>query len=248
MQTIDNLPYNLIDTVKGQGGQMHRGRVRRLGAVHDAGRRQAVHRRARPPGDAPDRRPPADDRQRPERLRLARQRPLRAVRPGVRQGPAPARAGHRPGQVAAQGGRPGGPPGPALHRRRHRLGGTGAAPRSSSSRPRRPASTSRSSRRTPSTATTTSPTRSPRTSGTPALPPAGRGGCRSKGGTYNETHWDNAGVHASRRSIAAPQRRSTRPSATSSSRTPRRSSTTRAATSSGASAPRSTPSRRRCRA
>ncbi len=50
IQTIDNLPYNLIDTVKGQGGQIDRGRDRRLGAVHDAGRRQAVHRRARPPG------------------------------------------------------------------------------------------------------------------------------------------------------------------------------------------------------
>ena len=51
----------------GPGWPDRRGRVRRLGAVHDAGRRQAVHRRARPPGVPADRRPPADDRQRAER-------------------------------------------------------------------------------------------------------------------------------------------------------------------------------------
>ena len=44
---------------------------------------------------------------------------------GLRQRPAPARAGHRPGQVAAHAGRPGRPPGRAVHRRRHRLGGPG---------------------------------------------------------------------------------------------------------------------------
>ncbi len=62
IQTIDNLPYNLIDTIKGAGRQRPRVRVRRLGAVHDARRLSAVLRRPRAPGDAPDRRPPADDR------------------------------------------------------------------------------------------------------------------------------------------------------------------------------------------
>ena len=100
-------------------------RDRRVGALHHARRLGAVLRRPRPPGDAPDRRPPADDRPDAERLRHARQRHVRAVRRGVRQRPAPARAGHRPGQVAAGRGRPGGAAGRALHRRRHRLGRPG---------------------------------------------------------------------------------------------------------------------------
>jgi excinuclease ABC subunit B len=45
----------------------------------------AVHRRPRPPGDAPDRRPPADDRPDAQRLRHARQRHVRTVRRGLRQ-------------------------------------------------------------------------------------------------------------------------------------------------------------------
>ena len=43
----------------------------------------------------------------------------------------------------------------------------------------------------PSTATTTSPTRSPRTSGTPATTSRRRRCGSLKGGTYNETHFDN---------------------------------------------------------
>ena len=125
VQTIDNLPYNLIDTVKGQGGQIIESesgawvpftmRVD-IKPFSDVRVRQAMRLIA--------------DRQQMIDNALSgygspRQRPLRAVRPGLRQGPAPARAGHRPGQVAAQGGRPGGPPGPAVHRRRHRVGGAG---------------------------------------------------------------------------------------------------------------------------
>ena len=62
IQTVDNLPYNLIDTIEGAGGGCPGLRDRRLDAVHDAGRRRAVLRRPGPPGDAADRRPPADDR------------------------------------------------------------------------------------------------------------------------------------------------------------------------------------------
>ena len=40
IQTIDNLPYNLIDTSRAQGRRLI-AEVRRLGAVHDARRRQA---------------------------------------------------------------------------------------------------------------------------------------------------------------------------------------------------------------
>ena len=143
-------------------------RGRPVGAVHDARRPGAVRRRQGPPGDAADRRPPGDDRPDPERLRLAGQRPLRAARRRLRQRPAPARAGHRPGQVAARS-RPA--------RRGCRSSCSPATtsarwpsrPRTCSpSRPRRPGSRSRSPRRRRSTTTTTCPTRSPRTSGTPA--------------------------------------------------------------------------------
>ena len=125
IQTMDNLPYNLIKTLK-EPGRLDAGEQdRRLGAVHHGRRPEAVLRRARPPGAAADLRPPADDRPGAQRLRLPRQRPLRALRPGVRQGPAAAQAGHRPGEVAAQGGRAVRPPGDPVHRRRHRAGGAG---------------------------------------------------------------------------------------------------------------------------
>ena len=68
-----------------------------------------------------------------------------------------------------------------------------------------------------------------------------------KGGSYNETHWDKAPVYPKFAGLIAAARRPTRKSATPCCRTPRRSSTTRAATSSGASATRSTASPARCR-
>ena len=40
IQTVDNLPYNLIDTIKGAGRRRPGLRDRRLGAVHDARRRR----------------------------------------------------------------------------------------------------------------------------------------------------------------------------------------------------------------
>ena len=98
-----------------QPGRHDQGRGRRradrggrpVGAVHDARRPGAVRRRQGAPGDAADRRPPGDDRPDPERLRLAGQRPVRPARRRLRQRPAAARAGHRPGQVAARRGGPG---------------------------------------------------------------------------------------------------------------------------------------------
>ena len=116
VQTIDNLPYNLIDTLKGQGGQILESKSGAwvpftmrvdLAPFSDVRVRQAMRLIV-------DRQQMID--QRAERLRPARQRPLRPVRRGLRQRPAAARAGHRPGQVAAQAGRPGGPAGPAVHR------------------------------------------------------------------------------------------------------------------------------------
>ena len=99
---------------------------------------------------------------------IAGQRPVRPARRRLRQRPAAARAGHRPGQVAAglgrrrTGSRSSCSPATTSARSPSR-------PRTSSpSRPRRPASRSRSPRRPRSTTTTTCPTRSPRTSGTPA--------------------------------------------------------------------------------
>ena len=99
-------------------GQGHRGdrgarapqrRDRRLESVHDARRRQAVLRRPGAPGDAADRRPPADDRPDAQRLRLARQRHVRAVRPGVRQRPArsASRTSTRPSRCSAEAGQEG---------------------------------------------------------------------------------------------------------------------------------------------
>ena len=80
------------------------------------------------------------------------------------------------------------------------------------------------------------------------LPAGGRGCAQGR-----HLQRDPLGQGAELPEVRRPDRggrsgRSTRPSATRSSRTPRRSSTTRAVTSSGASAPRSTPCRRRCRA
>ena len=107
----DGQPALQPDQLREGPGRLHPRRPeRRVGAVHDAGRPEAVLRRAGAPGAAPDLRPQADDRVGAQRLRHARQRPLRALRPGVRQGPAAARAGHRPGEVAARGRGPVRPP------------------------------------------------------------------------------------------------------------------------------------------
>ena len=70
------------------------------------------------------------------------------------------------------------------------------------------------------------------------------GVCALKGGTYNETHWDDPKFNDLIND--GPAARPTRPSAPSCCRTPSRSSTTRAATSSGASAGRSTAYPARC--
>ena len=68
-----------------------------------ADRHGAVHRQPRAPGDAADRRPQGDARAGALGPRPGRQRPVLAVRRLLRHRPAPARAGHREGQVAAQG-------------------------------------------------------------------------------------------------------------------------------------------------
>ena len=214
IQTVDNLPYNLIDTIKGAGGGVAGLRDRRLGAVHHARRRRAVLRRPGAPGDAPDRRPPADDRPDAERLRLARQRHVRPVRRGLRQRPAPARAGHRPGQVAAQ---------PRRARRVCRSSCSPATtsarsrrprPTCSSSRPRRPASTSRSPRRRRSTTTSTCPTRSPRTSGTPATTSRRPWSARSRRSRAAPTTRPTGTTRSTATSSTPRPRSSTRPSAT----------------------------------
>ncbi len=72
----------------------------RLAAVHDARRPGALQGRPRAPGDAPARRPRADDRAGALRPGPRGERPLLAVRPGLQQRPASAQAGPRPGQVA----------------------------------------------------------------------------------------------------------------------------------------------------
>ena len=102
IQTVDSLPYNLIDTIKGAGGGVAGLRDGRLGAVHHARRPGAVQRRQGAPGDAPDRRPPADDRPDAERLRLAGQRHVRTVRRGVRRAtcPSASRTSTRPSRCS----------------------------------------------------------------------------------------------------------------------------------------------------
>ena len=78
----------------------------------DAG---AVQRRQRAPGDQADRRPRGPGRERDQRLRHGRERHRRQGPAVLRQRPAPARAGHRPGQEPAQEGRPGEPDGAPAH-------------------------------------------------------------------------------------------------------------------------------------
>ena len=193
-------------------------RDRRLGAVHDARRRRAVRRRPGAPGDAPDRRPPADDRPDAERLRLARQRHVRAVRRGLRQRPAPARAGHRPGQVAAR-------PRPARRACRSSCSPATTSARSlrrrptcSSSRPRWPASRSRSPRRRRSTTTTTCPTPSPRTSGTPATTSRRPSSARSRRTRAARTTRRTGTTRSTATSSTRRPRSSTRPSGRSCSK------------------------------
>ncbi len=215
-----------------------RGRVRRLGAVHHARRRQAVLRRPGAPGDAPDLRPPADDRPGAERLRPARQRPLRPLRRGLRQGPAPARqdieqaksllkaAGQEGLQVQLFTGDDIGSVAPAtaaLFVEQAKKAGVDV----------------KVVKKNPFYGDDylSYPFAQDFWNTRNYIPQAAV--CALKGGTYNETHFDNAKFAGL---IDAAQRRPTRPSATRCSRTPRRSSTTRAATSSGASATRSTAS------
>ena len=92
--------------LRGPGREQERPALggRRLEPVHHAGGPGALQRRARPPGHAAGRRPPADARPGLRRLRDAGQRPVRDLGAGVRPQPAAAAPGHRPGQVAAQGG------------------------------------------------------------------------------------------------------------------------------------------------
>ena len=78
---------------------------RRLAADLHGDRHAAVRRRPGAPGDAADRRPAGDDRAGALRVRVRRQRPVRSVRRRLRPLAAAASAGHRGGQVAAQGGR-----------------------------------------------------------------------------------------------------------------------------------------------
>ena len=63
------------------GYEAPRGQDRRLGPLHHARRPEAVRRRARASGVPAHRRPPADDRPGQGRLRVGRQRHVRAVRP-----------------------------------------------------------------------------------------------------------------------------------------------------------------------
>ena len=55
VQSVDNLPSYLVEHHRAAGRVAADLRDRRLGAVHDAGRRRAVLRRAGPPGAAADR-------------------------------------------------------------------------------------------------------------------------------------------------------------------------------------------------
>ena len=106
VQSVDNLPNYLAGTIEQQGASPL---VSETGAWVPFTMRvdvAAVLRRAGAAGAAADRGPAADDRPGAERVRGARQRHVLPVRPGLRQGPAAAHAGHRPGQVAARPGRP----------------------------------------------------------------------------------------------------------------------------------------------
>ena len=79
----------LLESAQVSHGEEHpgpQGRQRqdgRLEPVHHARRCEAVRRRARASGLPPHPRPPADDRSGLRRLRVARQRHVRAVRPGL---------------------------------------------------------------------------------------------------------------------------------------------------------------------
>ena len=176
--------------------------------------------------------------QRPERLRPARQRPLRAVRPrptpttcrsASRTSTRPSRCSSRPGQEGLQvelfTGDDIGSVAPA----------TAVAVRAAGQEGRRRREGDQEEpllrRRLP-----VLPLR-PGLLEHPQLPPAGAAVGSLKGGTYNETHFDNpkfAGL------IAAAQREPDEAKRNRCCTTRRRSSTTRAATSSGASATRST--------
>ena len=161
----------LLESAQVSHGEEHprpRARQRqdgRLEPVHHAHRCEAVRRRAGASGLPPHRRPPADDRSGLRRLRVAGQRHVRAVRPGLPEGPAAARAGPRAGQVAAQAGRlRQRPHGDAElldgHRRRRRAGGAGLRPAGHGRRRDRQGEQGR--RRAPTgTRATTAPTPSP---------------------------------------------------------------------------------------
>ena len=169
-----------------------------------------------------------------------RQRPVRAVRPGLRVRPAAARAGHRAGEVAAQAGRPGGPHRRAHDRGRvpgHRRGRPGVRRAGQGRRRHGQGQEGRLAAR--STATTTSSGRSRRTSGATRVYLAQvaqgdaarrRRSTRRTGPTPKFIDAHPAGARRARRRQAQGDRSSRR----------RRSSTSRAATSSRASRTSST--------
>ena len=109
IDAMTDVPAAQVDASRPSGAQGADLQDRRLGPAVHGDRHAAVRRRptcARRCACIVDRQQMID--QVALGLRLRRQRPLRAVRRRLRQRPAAARAGHRPGQVAAQGGRCGG--------------------------------------------------------------------------------------------------------------------------------------------
>ena len=89
---------------QGAGRQDPRVRHRRVGAVHDAGRRQAVLRRPGAPGHAADLRPPADDRPGAQRLRhrWATTSTPRSTRPSPRTCRSASRTSTRPSRCSSR--------------------------------------------------------------------------------------------------------------------------------------------------
>ncbi len=87
IDAMTDLPANQVDAVKSSGVEAADLPDRWLDPDLHGDRHGAVRRPEGPPGDAPDRRPPADPRPARVGLRPGRQRHLRAVRRGLRQGP-----------------------------------------------------------------------------------------------------------------------------------------------------------------
>ena len=166
-----------------------------MGAVHDAGRRRAVLRRAGPPGAAADRGPAADDRPGAQRLRHPRQRPVLPVRPGLRQATCPsAMQDIDQAKSLLEAGRAGGPRTSSWSPRRRWARARWSRPTCSSSRPSSAgvdvqADQGRRQRllRRPLPVLELRPGLLEH----PQLPPAGGRVRRSRARTYNETHFDD---------------------------------------------------------